>query len=202
MSKKPALMPKAERREGALKIAVKLARKVGARRVSMAMVAAAQGVTAPLLFHIFESRAGLVKAIVKEAKKLGIVLPEGAPTVREARAARKPALKPMKMTRAALAALKGDMSAKEGIKRVAKLRKNAAPAKKPVTQKRIPAPITTARKKVKALGAALKAGRKPLTDAQREAKRARDKARRAQPLTPAEKFAALPTPFAASLAQA
>ena len=69
MSNKPVLMPKAERREAALAVALQLAKKVGAKRVSLAMVAAKQKVTAPLLFHIFESREGLTKAILKADRK-------------------------------------------------------------------------------------------------------------------------------------
>lgn len=205
MSKKPALMPKAERREEALKIALKLARKVGARRVSMAMVAAAQHVTAPLLFHIFDSRAGLLKAILKAAKAQGIELPDGAPTIREARelarkaAGKKPVLKKLKAP----------------VKRAAPVK--LAKLKKPAAKKTIKVPvlktgvaknvkIDAAPKQRRAVAApAAPAGRKPLTDAQRDAKRARDRARREatqQPATtPAAKFAALPTPFEASLAQ-
>lgn len=185
MSKKPVLVPKAERRQAALVIAVKLAQKLGAKRVSMAMVAAKQKVTAPLLFHIFESRDGLTKAILKEAKKQGLALPEGAPTVREAREAARGVGKPKKLAKL-----------KAPVKRAAPVKKSPglAPLKKAVN------------KKVAAVIPTPPVGRKPLTDAQREAKRARDKQRRAPapvavPKTPAAKFAALPKPFEAAMQQ-
>lgn len=191
MSKKPVLMPKAERREAALAAALKLAKKVGARRVSMAMVAAAQKVTAPLLFHIFESREGLTKAIVKAAKAQGIVLPDGAPTVREQRAANRKAklkkLPPLK---------------KPVLKPLAVPAKNARPAKlgKVMKDKVAAKPKKVAAKPTPRV--ATKTVRKPLTPAQKTAKAQRDAARRAVLVvpTPASKFASLPAPFEASIA--
>lgn len=203
MSKKPVLVPKAERRQAALVIAVKLAQKLGAKRVSMAMVAAKQKVTAPLLFHIFESRDGLTKAILKEAKKQGLALPEGAPTVREAREAARGVGKPKKLAKL-----------KAPVKRAAPVKKSPglAPLKKAVSKKvaaAIPTPPRTTVVRGKAVDNKVLSGlkqRKPLTDAQREAKRARDKQRRAPapvavPKTPAAKFAALPKPFEAAMQQ-
>jgi AcrR family transcriptional regulator len=215
MSKKPVLMPKAERREAALVVALKLAKKVGARRVSMAMVAAAQKVTAPLLFHIFESREGLTKAILKAAKAQGVVLPEAAPTVREARAATK---KPLKALKPLAVPAKGAKPAKLG-----KLIKPKAPVKKvaALLRPKLPINVVKAIKNKEAAkgvdGIKLNAKfslPKPATKkaatvklaapaGQRAAKKARDAARRAPAVvsTPASKFASLPAPFEAALAQ-
>lgn len=205
MSKKPVLMPKAERREAALQVALKLAKKVGAKRVSIAMVAAAQKVTAPLLFHIFESREGLTKAILKTAKAQGVVLPEAAPTVREARAMNKPKLKklapPKRAAPVKLAKLKAP----------AKPVKKLAPVKPPAAKKAAPKKLAALLSpKVNATGklpkpkaAPAKPARKELTPAQKTAKAAADKARRAlsTPASPAGKFASLPKPFEVAIQQ-
>lgn len=75
-----------ERRESALKIGLKLARKTGVAAVSMAAVAHASGITAPRLFHVFGTAADFRKAVLKLAKKEGVTLPvgEGAPAVKKA----------------------------------------------------------------------------------------------------------------------
>ena len=186
------VMSKDDRREAAVKLGLSFAKKVGAKRVSIAQVAHKQGVSAPLLFHIFESHEAFVKAILKAAKVEGVVLPDPAPTVRELRAMNKKATakrvkkiappKPKKIAalRSALEVLAADTIDKS---RAKLLKQKAAP--KPVAP----------------------AGRKPLTAAQKQAKAERDRARRAKvsapvPSTPAAKFAALPKPFEAALQQA
>lgn len=143
------VLTKDERRESATKIGMQLARKLGAEGVSMAMIAAKQGVSAPLLFHIFGTKLALVTAIKKLAKKEGVTL--GAPAAGK-------------------------------VKALPKLKVSLPPPVKP----------------------AAPAGRKPLTAAQKEAKRVKDAARRAPvtaPKSPAEKFKALPKPFEAAIAQ-
>ena len=219
MSKKPVLMTKEERRDAALKTAVQLAKKIGAKRVSLAMVAAKHGVTAPLLFHIFESREGFTKAIVKAAKKEGITLPEAAPTVRELRAATRKKLKPLPklktpakpavkklappkpLPKVKLAALKKPINVIKAIKN-----KEAAKA----AGQKIVDTIDKSRakllktSKVPTPTPAAPAARKPLTPEQRAKKQERDRARRAAapaPSTPASKFAALPKPFEAAIQQ-
>lgn len=208
--KRAVPMSKADRREAALLLAIKLAKKVGAKRVSMAMVAAAMKVTAPLLFHIFESREGLHKAIIKRAKKDGVALPEGAPTVREARvAARKPrpAVKkvaPLKKLKAVLKPLPKLKAPVKSVKRTRSIKevkaiknKVSTPVAKAMTVKakkgedlrKLSCPELVARARK----------RPPLNAAQREAKAARDKARRNP--SPAAKFAALPAPFEAAIQQ-
>jgi AcrR family transcriptional regulator len=210
MSKKPVLMTKEERREAALKTAVQLAKKIGAKRVSLAMVAAKHGVTAPLLFHIFESREGFTKAIIKAAKKEGVTLPEAAPTVRELRATGKklkplPKLKTVKklappkpLPKVKLAALKKPISVVKAIKN-----KEAAKA---AGQKIIDTIDKSRAKLLKTakVSTPAPAARKPLTPEQRAKKQERDRARRAAapaPSTPASKFAALPKPFEAAIQQ-
>lgn len=95
------LMTVADRKVAALKIALKLARKVGAKRVTLAQLAAEMKVTPPLMFHVFGNRESLVKEIVKAAKAQGVTLPESAPTVREQRAKAKPAVKAIAKPKAA-----------------------------------------------------------------------------------------------------
>lgn len=217
MSKKPVLMPKAERREAALQVAIKLAKKVGARRVSMAMVAAVQKVSPPLLFHIFESREGLCKAILRQAKKEGVTLPDPMPTVREQRAATR------KVTK--LKKLKAPVKKLAKLKKPATAKKLAALLSPKVNKSGKVAPRKRSIKEVKAIKDKLAATivvkaidksrakllKQPkvstpepvLTPAQKTAKAARDKARRtpAVPLSPAAKFASLPAPFEAAVQQ-
>jgi AcrR family transcriptional regulator len=73
MSKKT--MSYDERRNAAIAIGVQFAKKVGAANVSVASVAAKQGVSGPMLFNIFGSRKAFTDAIVKAAKKSGATLP-------------------------------------------------------------------------------------------------------------------------------
>lgn len=227
MSKKPVLMPKAERREAALQVAIKLAKKVGARRVSMAMVAAVQKVSPPLLFHIFESREGLCKAILRQAKKEGVTLPDPMPTVREQRAATRKVTKLKKLKAPAKRAVPVKLAK---LKKPATAKKLAALLSPKVNKLGKVAPRKRSIKEVKAIKDKLAATivvkaidksrakllkqpkvstpeparkRPVLTPAQKTAKAARDKARRtpAVPLSPAAKFASLPAPFEAAVQQ-
>lgn len=209
------LLTKDERKDSALKVALSIAKKVGAKRVPLSAVAAKQGVTAPLLFHIFKSRAGFTKAIIKAAKDQGIVLPDPMPTVREAAQAAKKRLKPLKAPlRIKLRAVEKKIAAVKKLN--AKLSPKAKPAPlKPAVKKLSPKAkpaVKKAAQKPKKVAALLKpistpaaapAGRKPLTPAQKAAKAERDRARRnpAAPLTPAGKFASLPKPFEAAIQQ-
>jgi AcrR family transcriptional regulator len=61
MTKK--LLTKAERKESLIKAGVKLAKTTDWPKLSCAKVAEADGVSAPLVFHIFGSRKALHKAI-------------------------------------------------------------------------------------------------------------------------------------------
>lgn len=191
------VMTKDERREAALKTAVQLARKCGARRVSVAAVAAKHGVTAPLLFHIFESREGFTKAIVKAAKAQGVVLPEAAPTVREIREANHKKLKKLAPPKAPVKKLAALLSPK--VIKTGKI----TPARK------LPINVVKAIKNKEAAAAAAvptPAGRKPLTLEQKQAKALRDRARRTTPVAPApstaaSKFASLPKPFEVAMQQ-
>lgn len=206
------LLTKDERKDAALKVAIQIAKKVGAKRVSLAAVAEKQGVTAPLLFHIFESREGFTKAIIKAAKTQGVELPDAVPTVREARdAARKAAGKKLKPIKGPLAKLKAPVKptpAKKAPKKLAallspKVNKSGkvTPLKKPA---KLPINVVKAIKNKEAAKAAAVPTRKPLTAEQRAAKAQRDRARRnptAVPTTPAGKFAALPKPFEAAIQQ-
>jgi len=206
MSKKPVLMTKEERRDAALKTAVQLAKKIGAKRVSLAMVAAKHGVTAPLLFHIFESREGFTKAIVKAAKKEGVTLPEAAPTVRELRAATRKKLKPLPKLKT---------PAKPAVKKLAPPKplptvkpKKLAALLSPKVNKTGKLPINVVKaiknKEAAKVPTPAPAARTPLTPEQRAKKQERDRARRAAaaaPSTPASKFAALPKPFEAAIQQ-
>lgn len=76
---------KEERAAQFLKTGVALAKKDGINKVTVAAVAAKHEVTAPLVFHIFGSRAKLHAAIKKEAKRLGVELGAApkAPKVRK-----------------------------------------------------------------------------------------------------------------------
>ena len=65
---------KEERAAQFLKTGVALAKKDGVQKVTVAAVAAKHEVTAPLVFHIFGSRAKLHAAIKKEAKRQGVEL--------------------------------------------------------------------------------------------------------------------------------
>ena len=184
-----ALMSNEDRMALALKHGVAIARKVGAKRVSMAAVASKMDVTPPLMFYLFGDKESFHKALVKHAKKTGVSLPEAAPTVREQRGA-KPKVKkllalPKKATPRAPKKLAALLSPK--VNKTGKL-----PKPKGV--------------KVEWGGAALAVPkRKPLTDAQREAKSKADKARRAAAKSPeqhkAERFAAIKPPFEAALSQ-
>lgn len=186
MSKKsPVRMTKKERFDAATAVAIKLAQKVGAVRVSIAAVAAKTGVSGPLLFHVFGSREGLTAAIVKGAKKAGVLLPPPKPTKKEVR----------ETTSKKAAARK-----RPAPKKVAALLKPPVkPGTVKVNGKSIKAPkgVDGVKLNAKLLlpGAT---GRKPRTPAQKQARAARDAA--ATPKTSKEKFEALPTPFAASIA--
>lgn len=195
-------MTATDRRAAALKIALKLARKCGAGNVSVAAVAVEMKVTGPLLFHIFGNREKFLRAIKSEAKKQGVVLPMDMPLLTtlkldtKKKAAKKVAalLKPKAEKR--VRSIKEVKAIKDKLK--------AAPVK----------PIPTPPKKARGVdGVALNKGfklpapaRKELTPAQRTAKAAKDKARRAKtaqavPSTPAAKFASLPKPFEAAVQQ-
>lgn len=79
---KPPRMTRDERKDEALKAALKLASKVGAERVSLANVAAAINVTAPLLFHIFGTKLQFVDELKRAARKAKLTLPPAAAVVR------------------------------------------------------------------------------------------------------------------------
>lgn len=200
MSKKQiVLIPAAERRVAALKIALKMARSVGARRVSLASVAKVQKVTAPLLFHIFKSREEFIKAIVKEAKKEGVVLPPSALTVRELREMKRNdrAPKVKKITKPAARPVVKPIAAP--VKR-ASAKPGKAVAKKIVAAKKETKKVIATAKQSMSTPTPSVRVRKPRTEEQKAQRAKRDAERRA--MTPAEKFKALPTPFEASLQQA
>lgn len=62
------LLSKADRRQSLIKAGVKLARTVDWPKLSCAKVAEADGVSAPLVFHIFGTRKKL-HAAIKAAQK-------------------------------------------------------------------------------------------------------------------------------------
>lgn len=64
-------MTKDERKQAALKVGLKLAKKAGLDGVSVAMVAAEMECSAPLLFHIFSTREKFTKAL-KAAEKASL----------------------------------------------------------------------------------------------------------------------------------
>jgi AcrR family transcriptional regulator len=196
------LMTTDERREKAVKIGVKLARKVGAERVSMAKIAAEMKVSAPRLFHIFGTQAELAKAIKKAAKAEGVTLAVAEPKRAEVRAAAA-ATAPRKVTAKQVQAIKRKVStpavkpkAAADIKIAGKVVAKPAKLVKMKEQWGVEKGIAVA---VKAKApvvkpAPLKAPVKPA------APRAERVAALLQPKTPAEKFKALPKPFEASLA--
>lgn len=88
------------------------------------------------------------------------------------------------------------------IKKLAKKEGVTLPPSVDMPAKRKPATVAPVKKAVPKMPTP--AGRKPLTAAQKEAKRIKDAARRAPlptPKTPVEKFKALPKPFEAALSQ-
>lgn len=123
MSYKP--MNKEERIAAAVKEGVKLAKKYGASRVSIASVAAELEVSPPYLFHIIGTHAEFVKLINKQAKKDGVVLAAAAPTVKEMRA--KKAAPPVKKAVAKKATV--TVTAKKAV-----VKKVAAILKKPAVK--------------------------------------------------------------------
>ena len=69
---------KDERAAQFIKAGLKIARKVGLAKTSVAAVAAECKVTAPLIFHNFGSREKFQAALADAAKKQGITLPADA----------------------------------------------------------------------------------------------------------------------------
>lgn len=127
---------KEERKIQFLATGLKLARKNGIAKVSVAAVAAEHKVTAPLVFHIFGSRDKLQSAIKREAWKQGVTLAEPAPkrkrTVAEVKAIKdKAAAKVAKKPKAAAPA---------------KVAKKTAPAKKAASKPKVAAPAKVAKK--------------------------------------------------------
>lgn len=171
-------LTKDERRAAAVKIGVQIARKIGAEWVSMAMIATKQGVSTPLLFHIFGTKLALVKDINKLAKSQGVTLPKGMPDPNGSKKMETKRVRSIKEVKA----IKNKVAAKK-----------AAPIK-------IATPPLAALLRSKSDGPA---PRKPLTPAQKKAKAVKDAARRAVPkaTTPAEKFKSLPPPFEAAMSQ-
>lgn len=141
------VLTKDERCEAALKIAVVLAKKVGAEKVSLAAVAAKMKVSAPLMFHIFGTSGEFRKQLVKAAKVAGAELPTATTKVKvKVKSAPKkmPTLaKPAPVKKAAPV----KVAAKKVIKRAAALvvAKKAAPVKK-VAALLSPKPVTSADK--------------------------------------------------------
>lgn len=117
---------KEERHAQFLKTGLKLARKRGVGKVSISSVAKEHEVTAPLVFHIFGSRAEFHAAIIKEAKKQKIVLPADAPK-----------LPPRKRSIKEVRAIKNKVAAKKpAVSKTAK--KNSASASKRFTSLPVP----------------------------------------------------------------
>lgn len=169
---------KEERHAQAVKIGIKFGKQVGLGRVSIGSVAGEMGVTAPLLFHVFGSRAGFHKAIAKAAKAAGVVFPEAQPTVRAERAARRV----------------------ERDKTVKKLKAPKVVAPKAAKKgKKVPVAVTPPKMKPPAKKAAAKKAAAPkVTPPKPAAKKANGKVRVPKAL-PAElaKFPSLPVPTAA-----
>lgn len=130
-----------ERREQFIKAGLKIAKKSGVAKTSVAAVAAECGVTAPLIFHNFGSRKGFHDALTKAAKDQGIALPDAAA----------PARAPRKRSVAEVKAIKDKVAGKRSVGRSAKDGKF-------VTKAHVKAnPNTTITQKVKAPKAVKKA---------------------------------------------
>lgn len=65
---------KPERRAQAIKSGIKLARKSGISKLTIAAVAADLKVSSPLISHVFGTKAEFVKAVRTEAKRQGVSL--------------------------------------------------------------------------------------------------------------------------------
>lgn len=129
---------KEERKTQFLATGLKLARKNGIAKVSVAAVAAEHKVTAPLVFHIFGSRDKLQAEIKREAKKQGVTLAEPAPK-------RKCSIAEVKAIKDKAAGKRAPVAKKAP----AKVAKKAAPAKKPAAvAKKAPAKKASASAKV------------------------------------------------------
>jgi hypothetical protein len=118
---------KEERKEQALKIGLRMAKKEGIGRVSVNAIARELKVSGPLLFHVFGNREGLHKELAKAAKAAKLELPVAQPSVRAARAEKK------------AAAAKTTAKLKKGAKPVIKMPKvpkRKAAAKKVVAAKK------------------------------------------------------------------
>ena len=148
---------KEERKAQFLATGLKLARKNGIAKVSVAAVAAEHKVTAPLVFHIFGSRDNLQAAIKREAKKQGVIMAEpkaAAPAPKRKRSIaevkaikdKAAASKSKVAVPAKVAASKSKVAKKEASK--PKVAKKAAPA--PAKKPKVAAPAKKAAPKVTA----------------------------------------------------
>lgn len=122
------IYPRDERKAQFITTGIKLAKKAGLANVSVSAVAKEHKVTAPLIFHVFGTRAAFHSAVKAAAKKQGVTLDTAA----------KPAPK-RKRSIAEVKAIKNKVAAKP----------KAIVAAKPKAKAK-PAPVPKAKPKAKA----------------------------------------------------
>lgn len=146
-----------ERSEQFITAGLKVAKKVGIAKTSVAKVAIDCDVTAPLIFHNFGSREKFQAALAKAAKKQGITLPADAP---KAPARKRATGEPRKRSAAEVKAIKKAAAPKPKVTKKAAAPKPKAPkaVKRATAPKAVVAPkvpkVVTAAKRPKAVVAA------------------------------------------------